>query len=714
MRALFFTMLCLGAALFRDATARTEFRLGGPEGNRWQAALSLDEVGEYVVFDEGGQEVRREPVSASPFEEPLDRLNDFSGNTLRPFFVEAGVNLVLTDPDVTVDTDIPLPYTGGNVFTTGGCIDGFGRSKAKTMFDGDPSSAFFHPIRPSFLHGGGRLGSQAASLVTPIIDLHGGVPINRIRFYPRLGQKADLRLIEFFAEPAYPVDRFSFDSFAENFLAGYEIRLGDSAQPIFDHPCDDEGACRVCTRQGRVGGLSWVVNNDPKLRRLKLTQENLDPVVDLEFQRQYVRWISFKPLPDASWEVAELEVYGEGYVETATYLTRVLDFGQRVNWGNIRWSGAFPRHTQMEIRTRTGNTPDPKLYFAPDANGNVLPVTLDEYEDINFLERSPLVYDAANWSFWSPPYDIQAGRRDSTFAAETWEDGSPLIGLGSSRYLQLQIRLTSVFETAPRLDQIAIQFSETPPAEEILGEVWPIDVLSIEPTTFTYVVKPLFVAGNTGFDRLEILTHNRASVVHSVSIDGKPLDLDTYSPAISADRIVVELPYRQADPDSSLKQIEVVFDVPILRFGTLFTGWIYATDDPDQIKQRIQPGNATFRFSSDGLSVRSPIGGDLLVGLNVAPNPFTPNGDGVNEQITISYTLRELTAPREVLLEIYNLSGHLVGKIPGLSSASGIYQQFWDGRDRAGDLVPPGTYVYRLRLDAEIAEEKMGVVAVAY
>ncbi len=697
------------------ANARTEFLIGGVDGNAWDALIAADGAVEYLVYDAHGQESRREIVRAVPSSEPSNRLTDFTGNTFRPFRVEAGVNLVLTDPAETSDTEIPLPYTRGNVFTTGGCIDGFGRSKAKTMFDGDPSSAFFHPVRPTFLHGGGRLGSQAASLVTPVVDFRGGVPVNRIRFYPRLGQQEDLRLIESFAEPVYPVADFALDSFRENFLAGFEIRLADSRQPIFDHPLDDEGSkCRVCSRQDQAGGLSWVKNGDEKLRRLVLNQENLDPVVDLEIQRRYVRWISFEPLPDASWEVAELEVYGKGFVEQATYITRILDLGRRVNWGKIRWSGDFPRHTGVEIRTRTGNTPDSNRYFGRDANGNLLPVTREQYEEINFLERHPSVYDSDNWSFWSPPYDLEDGRRDSSAAVADWQDGTPLIGLGGSRFLQVWIELSSTFESAPRIDQIAFQFAENPAAEEILGEVWPVVVNSIAPAAFTYIVRPRFAAQNTGFDRLEILTHNRPTAVGGVSIDGDAVDLAAFPPAVLDDRIVIALPFRRANPDSSLKQIEVQFEVPVLRYGTRFTGWVYTADDVDGIRQRVQPGNATYRFSGDALSVRTPVGGDLLTGLEVEPNPFTPNGDGVNDVMRLSYHLREVTTPREVILEIYDLSGRLVHRLPGFWSTSGIHRQTWDGRAASGRAVPPGTYVYRLLLDAEKPEEKLGTLTVVY
>jgi gliding motility-associated-like protein len=177
--------------------------------------------------------------------------------------------------------------------------------------------------------------------------------------------------------------------------------------------------------------------------------------------------------------------------------------------------------------------------------------------------------------------------------------------------------------------------------------------------------------------------------------------------------LVVLFPRLQGEEDS-FKQIEVIFAVPVLRFGTEFSGFVFDSEDPDQIKQQIRPGNSTFRFSGDALAVNTPVGGQLLVDVNAAPNPFTPNGDGLNEALQIAYKLREVTADRSVRLSIYNLAGQLVIELPPITARSGEFIHHWDGRDQVQRLVPPGTYVYRLQLDAENQEEHTGTLSVAY
>jgi gliding motility-associated-like protein len=262
------------------------------------------------------------------------------------------------------------------------------------------------------------------------------------------------------------------------------------------------------------------------------------------------------------------------------------------------------------------------------------------------------------------------------------------------------------------LDQLTLQLSETLSAQALVGEIWPIEVDSFEPIPFTYVVLPTLAADNAGFDRLEILTHNQAQAVTQVRIDGQPVDLEQHVPQILDDRLIVSFPPLSGSADN-FKQVEVDFNVPVLRFGTEFSGWVFNSTDPDQIRQGIDPGNATFRFSGDLLAVNTPVGGDLLVDVDV-PRIFTPNGDGINETFTITYKLREVTDARPVQVQIYNLAGALITQLPALTTRSGTFTQQWDGRDAQGVLVQPGTYVYKLTLDSQKQHTQTGAVAVAY
>ena len=689
------------------AHSRGEFLVGGDEGNLWPSLLSEEGAGEYWLFDAEGQLVGTEPVGVTPHGVAADTLIDFADNAIGPRFIDPAVNLTLIDPNAA-DINTLLPYTGGQIQTTDGCSARDDQIRAvKKQFDGDFTTAHFRRFTPGqgIFSGGtivaGVTGEGWKNSV--VIDFSTAVPVNRIRFLPRLGQEDDILLIEELTEPKPPLEAFGEDSFAANFLAWYELRKGDNNVRFANSPCD---------RVSRVTkGLRWVRNQDPALTVIESNRENLDAVVELRFPTESIRYITAQAFPLRDWEVAEFEVYGEGFVEETVLVTQILDFGQPINWGKIRWDADVPEGTRIEVRTRTGNTPDPSLYFDENINGDIRPITLKEYEKLDPSGRLPTVYDTDNWSFWSPPYDFAAGLRDSDEPAEAWRDGTPLLSPGPSRYIQLAFRLFSTFTTAPRIRSLTIQFGDAPAAREILGEVWPIAVDSFAPTEFTYVIRPEFTADDTGFDRLEIRTHAQVQAISAVKRDGTELDLNAFVPDIQDDHFVVSFPRLQGE-DDSFKQLEVSFVVPVLRFGTEFSGWVFDSNDPDQIKQQVRPGNATFRFSGDAIAVNTPVGGRLLVDIAVTSNPLTPNGDGVNETVEIAYKLREVTANRPVRLAIYNLAGQLVVELPPITARSGEFAHRWDGRDDAQQLVPPGTYIWRLQLEEK--EERAGILSVAY
>lgn len=682
--------LCILLSFASQVAGRGEYRLGGVDGNPWQDALSTEAAGVYSIFDENGQEARRVSVAGSPHGAGADTLIDFSGTSIQPRSIDPAVNLTLTDP-ASSEIKIPLPYIGGKIRSMDGCsAEGQHIPIIKKMFDGDLTTAHFRRFTQS---PNAQPGIGEGWRGTTVVDFGAAVPINRVRFYPRLSRADDALLIQGFRSPQPPSEAFGEDSFSENFLAWYEIRAADNSVPFSD-------------------GCDFYLDT-ADLEVLRSTQENLEVVVDLRFPTRSIRFLTLQPFPLRNWEVAEFEVYGEGFVEQTLFTTQILDFGKPINWGKVRWSAELPEGTRVEVRTRTGKTPDPHLYFAETINGGIRQISLEEYTKIDPTGRLPTRYDAENWSFWSPPYDFKAGLRDESHPPEAWKDGTPLLSPGPSRYIQIAVRLFATFTAAPRLDQLVLQFSEAPSAQEIVAEIWPIEVNSFAPTTFTYVVRPTFQREDAGFDRLEILTHARVDTLRSIAVDGEEIDRGLFPPQILDDRIVVALPMLAGEEDS-FKQIEVVFDAPVLRFGTEFSSWAFASADPAQIKQRISPGNATFRFSGDVLAVSTPVGGELLVDVKAFPRSFTPNGDGVNDLLTVSYKLREVVVERPVSLSIYDLGGNVVREEAPTPSRSGEFHYQWNGRDASGRLVPPGTYLYKLSLRAEETKEEIGSFSVVY
>lgn len=83
--------------------------------------------------------------------------------------------------------------------------------------------------------------------------------------------------------------------------------------------------------------------------------------------------------------------------------------------------------------------------------------------------------------------------------------------------------------------------------------------------------------------------------------------------------------------------------------------------------------------------------------IGVYPNPFTPNGDNVNDSVGFYF---DNSDNEEVNINIFNKRGKLVRKITGLNPR-------WDGKDEAGDIAESGVYIYQFKIKNE---NKNGVI----
>ncbi len=651
---------------------RAVFTIGGPQGNSWQG-LIVDKQADYMIIDSVGTILQTLPVTVGSAETGIDTMIDYTGNALRPIRIDPNENLALT-----------LDQRNGNLFTS--VSTGYTREAAKevqVMIDGDPQTATLRRVEVNpFL-----AGLNIAYIKNTVLNLGAELPINRIIFYPRPG-------------------------FEENYLEWYEIGVADNTAPFRSSPGEEAPGKRWYQDINRTIDAP----NDPAFDVLERNSENLDVIVDLQFPTRDLRWIGIRPVnPVRDWEIAEVEVYGDGYVSKTTYRSGVLDFGRPVSWSKVRWSGAIPENTRLILRTRSGSTPQPSLFWKVGRTGKLERVSKDEYitaYQVGLFNNIDATHDIEHWSFWSTPYDLHAATRDSLLPAASWKDGTTLLSPGPSQYLQLEVVMFSDGPVAPHIDELSLLFAEEPAAQVVYGEVWPNSTDSFEPHTFTYIVRPVLQPGDLGFDRLEIFTQIPVEAVHSVMVDGKDI-MDRYPPIIKEDRILISFDQLNPAQDTE-KQIEIVFDARVLRFGAEFTGWVYNSYQPN-IKQQVKAGNATFRFAGDGLSINTPVGGALVQRLSVHPIVFSPNDDGINDHIAIKYDLRDIESPRQITLKIFNLAGHIVQQVATTTTTSGSFVQRWDGRNKARQLVPPGTYLYQISLDSDDGNEvATGTLSVAY
>ena len=113
--------------------------------------------------------------------------------------------------------------------------------------------------------------------------------------------------------------------------------------------------------------------------------------------------------------------------------------------------------------------------------------------------------------------------------------------------------------------------------------------------------------------------------------------------------------------------------------------------------------------------MRVTLSSTIAGGVRARPAVFTPNGDGVNDETAVTYSILHLLAPSPVAVEVLDLAGRRVRRLRQQQAISGRYTVWWDGRDANGDLVLPGVYLVAVEIAADGGtERRVGQVAVAY
>jgi gliding motility-associated-like protein len=76
------------------------------------------------------------------------------------------------------------------------------------------------------------------------------------------------------------------------------------------------------------------------------------------------------------------------------------------------------------------------------------------------------------------------------------------------------------------------------------------------------------------------------------------------------------------------------------------------------------------------------------------PNPFSPNGDGINDYAKIRF---ELTEEAEVQVKIYNQIGKLVYVYEKIYCNAGANEVLWEGVNNLGKRINNGIYIYYIK-----------------
>jgi flagellar hook assembly protein FlgD len=93
---------------------------------------------------------------------------------------------------------------------------------------------------------------------------------------------------------------------------------------------------------------------------------------------------------------------------------------------------------------------------------------------------------------------------------------------------------------------------------------------------------------------------------------------------------------------------------------------------------------------------------EVIDDVRIDPNPFSPNGDGLYDILSIQFTLN---TDALVTISVYDLAGELIRRLSHERSfLEGVQNVVWDGRDDSGSYVPYGFYFVFLYAKSSVTE----------
>jgi|SaaInl4_150m_RNA_FD_contig_91_208634_length_11134_multi_3_in_0_out_0_1 hypothetical protein len=481
-----------------------------------------------------------------------------------------------------------------------------------------------------------------------------------------------------------PIKRVRIIGDPEIFLRAYEL---------FVHDGDPEQL-----REGRPVAFTNMVGSN---------LEQAESIIDVQFPLQFVRFIRLISRSSQEFTIEDAEVFGDGFAPTGSFISDIIDLGNPANFGKLVLQATSDSLTGIVLQTRTGLVPDPRVFYrktdvfeGEDRSEDPIfpigfPAAAEEYDDLVSADKGAIVDNITEWSPWSAPYEDFSGN---------------LLSPGNRRFLQFRLFFSS--ENARHgssVDLFSLEYSIPTLAQELTAEVTPAAVTLGETHTFDYFLRSEFAADNPGFDRVEIKTPFNASI-REVELDGGSIPFaeeedeeGNLNVLLTADRV-----------ENSGQVLHITFDALVTVYGTTFFGKVFDSQS-EELGQNVVAGDASPASLSNRLSIQGALSRELVMDLQVTPPAFSPNGDGINDELELSFILLRALNPVPVEITLFDLSGRTVRRLQTRGMMNGPQSVIWNGRGDGGQLVPPGLYLLKLSVDTDTgSEEQTRLVGVAY
>jgi len=397
------------------------------------------------------------------------------------------------------------------------------------------------------------------------------------------------------------------------------------------------------------------------------TVDTIQTAVFNPYVARYVKIVIDVMSPNTSTAISEIEVYGEGFLPAGKYVSTVRNFNQKVNVGSFEFVGDVPQGTSASFSFRTGANPNVDL----------------------------------TWSNWSEA----KSKSDSQF--DVFEP---------RQYIQYQINLSTGNLLSPRIDDIIINYDTNKVVADVVTKINPQFVPVLKETEFTLSINAQFESSDYGIDSLIISTPSPSQLT-GVFLNGTPASVLS---SISTDQIRIYFP--TTVKTNSVIEIKFV-TTPFLNINPFIVKAV-----SNKIANNYQQLDSPLNNGVQGWSVvTTGVPEKLIVNSKVAPNPFTPNGDGINDETKITFFLGNIAEPKTLIgketrnlqIKVYDLTGRFIKNLINEMTASSAFvaenSVTWDGRDESGSLVRPGVYIYQIFIDSDNGGEYLSkTVVVSY
>jgi hypothetical protein len=390
--------------------------------------------------------------------------------------------------------------------------------------------------------------------------------------------------------------------------------------------------------------------------------------------------------------LSEVQAYGEGYVSEVVLTSPLIKLGQTRIFSTVEWVGRAPPGTRIEVRTRSG---DDLLTITRYFDRFGREITEDRWVNIrNENNRGPVVVEefaGPRWSNWSEVYG---------------ESGALFKSPNPRQMAQVQVRLLSSDPLrAAQISRLALNIS-APLVDQVTAEIWPVRGLEAgREHEFTMYWQPRFAPTDLGFDQI-VLRSSASAPLDLVSVRRGsdfalrqgggislwPDELELMESEPSVLRLAFPAAVRGGESIYAIR-----FRTQIFLNSTVFSLGLSNGLRPG-IEQAVSAGDVGAAAPSQSLVVVADLRkASLLVNPEVTPRIFTPNGDGINDKTTLSFSVFRVEGERGFEVGVYDLAGRRVRDLSFASqSASGEHEVVWDGRADGGWFAGPGVYLLRV------------------